>query len=475
MVTPMPTRSPAWTCIVVLLAVACKDDTIASTIDDTTGSATTDAPSGSDTSGNLDESSTGNDTGETPSTSDDSTTETSLCGNGELDPGEECDDGNDEWLDACRPDCTWSFEELWTHSYDGPAGTFDGFSDVVVDDGGTIHVVGWHVVEGSRREFLIKTYDPDGDEGWTFSYQGQGDEHDYGEALALHPSGDLIACGTTTTIDHGIDFVVMRVSPGADAPVWVREYSGPSEGTGFDACTGVAVDADGAIVAIGRESIGPSNWDIVVRKHDADGDLLWSRSHGDPFGGPDLGMDVAIADDGDIVVLGRVREAQGLQRTWIRRYDASGDEQWTYRSGTDGSPNWYGGGIAVDPAGDLLVSGSDGSGLIATKLDPAAAPIWRAELSNNGFAHAVASPPSGDVVVAGEINTATAGFEVWVGGLDSAGQPRWGFTYGNEVAKLNDWANGVAVAADGDVVVVGVETVIGQQTNGWIRKIRPAS
>ncbi|MBW2262326.1 MAG: hypothetical protein JRG91_10170 [Deltaproteobacteria bacterium] len=32
------------------------------------------------------------------------------CGNGEVDDGEECDDGNDEDMDGCTSDCTWTCE-----------------------------------------------------------------------------------------------------------------------------------------------------------------------------------------------------------------------------------------------------------------------------------------------------------------------------------------------------------------------------
>jgi cysteine-rich repeat protein len=49
----------------------------------------------------------GSGSGDRPDTDTGSTGDASpLCGDGHLDPGEECDDGDDDAFDGCRPDCT---------------------------------------------------------------------------------------------------------------------------------------------------------------------------------------------------------------------------------------------------------------------------------------------------------------------------------------------------------------------------------
>jgi cysteine-rich repeat protein len=472
MVAGMPKTWRCWTCVAMLLPLGCGDDTTPLESEGTT--TTTGATTGlvDDTSATAGEVSTGDDTGQPETTADESTTEPSLCGNGEVDPGEECDDGNDEWLDECRPDCMWSFEELWTHSYDGPGNLFDVFSDVLVDGANTIYVCGSHVVEGSRRELLIKTYEPDGREGWTFSYRGEGEGHDYAGSMAWLPSGDLAICATTTTPEQGDALTVMRLTPGEDEPVWIREHHGPHE-TGDDACGGIAVDGNGDIVAVGSVYNEDARWDIAVVKYDEDGTLLWSRTHGDPFGGHDFGWGVAVDGDRNAMVLGRVREAQSLDRTWVRSYDPEGQERWTFRSGADGSPNWIASGIAIDADDNTMLTGSISSRVVTVRLDHDADEIWRYEASNGTRGNAVSTDSAGNILVAGELLTGTTGYDIWVGGFDAAGEPRWGFTYDNEVLHLNDWANGIVTDHDGDVIIVGVETVLGQQRNGWIRKIRP--
>jgi cysteine-rich repeat protein len=469
-------RNTRWisTGSLVWLALGCGGDST-TVVDDTTGTSGTDGPTDPSTTMVAEETTAAQSTGEETTAADESTTEeASLCGNGELDPGEACDDGNDEWLDACRPDCTHAYEVLWTHSYDGPASFHDVFADVVVDESGTIYVAGTHVVEGTRRELLVKAYSAQGREGWSFSWRGGGDGPDHGRALARLPGGDLVICGLSTTDEHGEDFLVMRVTPGEAEPVWVREYNGPNVDAGDDWCASVAVDAAGDIIAVGSEKTTASGgWDIVVRKVDEDGELLWSRGHGDPFDGGDFGLGVGVDSDLNVVVLGRVREAAGLNRAWLRRYLADGTEQWTYRSGVDGSENWWANDVALDAVGEILLTGTLSSNVVTTKLDADAEEVWRHEASNGSYGNGVTVDADGRVAVAGTLQTMSEGADVWAGGFDETGAPRWGFTYGNEVLKIDDWGNAVAIDHEGDVIVVGVETVLGQQRNGWIRKIRP--
>jgi hypothetical protein len=53
------------------------------------------------------------------------------------------------------------------------------------------------------------------------------------------------------------------------------------------------------------------------------------------------------------------------------------------------------------------------------------------------------------------------------------GTPWWGDSYDNEDASLKDQFDAVAVDGVGDVIAVGSETVLGQQTNALVRKYRP--
>ncbi|HWB73370.1 MAG TPA: DUF4215 domain-containing protein [Nannocystaceae bacterium] len=93
-----------------LVLVACGDETTPATDEsESSGSAeTTGTPPSTDTSGNVDASSSADESSEAEaSSSADESSEgaTFECGNGVLDPGEVCDDGNDDETDECTTSC----------------------------------------------------------------------------------------------------------------------------------------------------------------------------------------------------------------------------------------------------------------------------------------------------------------------------------------------------------------------------------
>ena len=103
-----------------------------------------------------------------------------LCGNGELDDGEECDDSNNVDGDACHADCTNAFEIVWTNLHDGSASHGDYANDVVIDGAGNIYVLGNEGVTGEGANVWLQQYLPDGTEGWTLSYDGGSGLDDFG-------------------------------------------------------------------------------------------------------------------------------------------------------------------------------------------------------------------------------------------------------------------------------------------------------
>ena len=85
------------------------------------------------------------------------------CGNGRVDVGETCDDGNTESGDGCNADCLPGGQEVWTRTIDGGLQLNDWGHRVAVDADDDIYVTGiaFGVGNTERDAFLIK-YDDDG-------------------------------------------------------------------------------------------------------------------------------------------------------------------------------------------------------------------------------------------------------------------------------------------------------------------------
>jgi hypothetical protein len=98
--------------------------------------------------------------------------------------------------------------------------------------------------------------------------------------------------------------------------------------------------------------------DIFIERHDAAGGLLWYQIIDGPAHGDDYAHEVAVNSDGTAIYLGaQVRQLSTGGDAWLRRFDAQGNTRWTVT--VDGplhdNDDVYG--IAVDPAGGVVVAG----------------------------------------------------------------------------------------------------------------------
>ncbi len=137
-------RVRSFSAVLAVFAIACGFDetTAAADTDDESGSGTTGSmPAGTSSamppggSGEAEESSAEGESDSDEASSSDGGEVPPGCGDGVIDAGEECDDGNDDAFDGCRPDCTavelldppeleWTYYEIeGTRCLDGsPAG-----------------------------------------------------------------------------------------------------------------------------------------------------------------------------------------------------------------------------------------------------------------------------------------------------------------------------------------------------------------
>lgn len=126
---------------------------------------------------------------------------------------------------------------------------------------------------------------------------------------------------------------------------------------GHDSFRAVVANAAGVYVtgsSVGYRSWSPFNpysYEITTHRYAVDGALLWQQRYDSAGAGfDDTGVDLAVAANGDLVVLGQGPGASGDQDVVLLRYDAQGAQQWVVRW----NHTWS------DAAADLAISG-DGS------------------------------------------------------------------------------------------------------------------
>ncbi len=200
-----------------------------------------------------------------------------------------------------------------TFSGDGKQTTDFGAAAVAIQGAGKIVALG---------SGTLARYNPNGSLDTTFSGDGKQTTGFAGFGVAIQPNGRIVAVGTDFTVG---DFVLARYNPNGSLDT---SFSGDGQQTtdfGFgaaDQATGVALQGDGKIVAAGYASGGATGRDFALARYNPNGSLDTSFS-GDgkrrtDFGGNDGANGVALQADGKIVAVGDRSRAEPNQRLRAR-------------------------------------------------------------------------------------------------------------------------------------------------------------
>ena len=145
-----------------------------------------------------------------PTASSDASGETGspLCGNMAVDPGEDCDDGNDVQADECNTDCSIPGTMIWEHVHASGLGT-DYIVGVAVDEEGDAYVGGAERVADATAVAWIRKYSRQGGLEWTRTIDGTAAGDDFVYGMGGGPT-DIVAMGTLVNASTGEDIMFAR-------------------------------------------------------------------------------------------------------------------------------------------------------------------------------------------------------------------------------------------------------------------------
>ncbi len=159
---------------------------------------------------------------------------------------------------------------------------------------------------------------------------------------------------------------------------------------GHDTFRRVVADATGVYVtgnSLGfrpNDPFNPYSYEILTQRYSVTGALQWQHRYDSPgLGFDDVGVDLALAANGDLVVLGQGPGATSDQDIVLLRLDAQGAQQWVTRwnfSVSDGAVD-----LAIAADGSIYVLGAGaGVGIGLLKFSAAGVLQWQ-RLIHGGF------------------------------------------------------------------------------------------
>jgi hypothetical protein len=338
--------------------------------------------------------------------------------------------------------CLWSKSAGETGGQAGEGVALDGSGNVLLTGyfNGAMDLGGFPLSNSNGGGLFVAKLDPSGKCLWSKSAGDTGSQT--GRGIASDGAGDVLVTGAFSgSMDLGGcalakasgDGLFIAKLDAAGKCLWSKDAGD----AGAQSAAGVAVDGAGNVLVTGYYQgamdlggcslANAGGTGLFIAKLDPSGKCLWSKSAGDT--GSQSGAGVAVDGAGNVVVTGNYSGAFNL------------------------------GGTCVS------LSNTGKSGMVVVKLDPSGKCLWSKDVGNASeqYGYGVAVDSAGNVLVTGTFygsidfgdgsHASVGDSDFYLVKLDADGKHVWTH-YGG--GPYGDSGNGVAVDSADDVLVTGI-------------------
>ena len=307
--------------------------------------------------------------------------------------------------------------QMWLQSYGGTGEFGSSATSIATYGSGIVYITGSTYNTGTSYDQTTIKYNSLGSRVWVQKKNGPINLDDQANALTTDNAGNVYVAGhISNSGQNTYDYSIIKYRSDGNE-LWSRYYNGTSDG--FDYGYAVAVDNSGNVIITGVSYDIISNYDIVTVKYSSSGTLLWSKRY-DAYYGSDLGYSVVTDDFLNVYVSGRSKGVDTESDMTIIKYNSSGDQQWVKRINGTANGNDFVYSMVKDSFNNIYVTGAvTGTGtltdIVTIKYSGEGNELWNVSYNgiSNGDDIPVAVRLDGDnnVIVSGKSYSDSTDFD----------------------------------------------------------------
>jgi len=284
--------------------------------------------------------------------------------------------------------------------------------------------------------------------------------------LTLDADGNVILIGYRGSFPNAQDYVTTKLDT-AGNQLWQAVLNGRANRS--DIPIAVVAAPNGDIYVTGASQMEISNFsyeDMLTVKYDAAGNELWRAAFNGTGFGADRPVSVALAANGDVVVLGTTTNAFGTTDFLTLKYTATGGEVWRAIVNGSANRNDDARALVIDSSGNVLVTGESRNAegafgkpeILTVKYNADGIESWRRVATTAFFdqfqARAIALGAGDSIQVGGQVTVFGAGTSTFIVRYDAAGTETFRTTIAGLVAEQ------MAFDAAGNTIVAGPNAIM---------------
>jgi uncharacterized delta-60 repeat protein len=280
--------------------------------------------------------------------------------------------------------------ELWSSFYNGSSNSTDEGKAISVDASGNVYVCGYETASGFTFDMVTVKFNSSGAQQWVNVYNGTVSGNDEATDLVLDASGNVYITGYTEVSNTPLnnDYITIKYNA-AGQQQWLTTFNGTSNDNDYGRA--IALDPSNNVLVTGY-SFETNNWfDMLTVKYNNSGVQQWTARYNNAANRYEEAWDVISDINGNVYVTGQ-SQAVGNNSTppdfATIKYNSAGAQQWVARYNGPGNDNDRAFSVAVDDSLNVYASGVSKSlvneDFATVKYSPAGTQLWVVRYNGTG-------------------------------------------------------------------------------------------